>query len=77
MWGAAAHAVMAAAQQRGWPFGSHNALKVAAQRLALEQEVQTLTSGFVVAQQFHANFYHDFMEPDDIEMARPPCKTTS
>ena len=71
MWGAAAHAVMAAAQQRGWPFGSHYAIKNAADRLAEEQADQTLKTEFAVAESFHANFYHDFMESDDIERAVP------
>ncbi len=26
MWGAAAHAIMAVAQQRGWPFGNHRVM---------------------------------------------------
>ena len=30
MWGAAAHAVMMVAQERGWPYDSHRHLKAAA-----------------------------------------------
>ena len=71
MWGAASHAVMAVAQQRGWPYGSHRALKMAADRLAREYDDPALRFGFVAAQQFHANFYHGFMEDDDLERARP------
>lgn len=71
MWGAAAHAVMAVAQHKGWPFGSHQALKVAADRLTSEYDDPALAAGFSVAQKFHANFYHDFMEPDDIRRDRP------
>ena len=70
MWGAASHAVMAMAQQRGWQFGSHRALKIAADRLADEYNDTALTDGFLAAQQFHANFYHDFMEDDDLERGR-------
>lgn len=70
MWGAAAHVVMALAQQRGWQFGSHRALKVAADRLAEEYDDPTISDGFLVAQQFHANFYHDFMEEDDLRRGR-------
>ena len=70
MWGAASHAVMAMAQQRGWQFGSHRALKIAADRLAEEYDDMALSDGFVAAQQFHANFYHDFMEDDDLERTR-------
>ena len=71
LWGAASHAIMAVAQQRGWPFGSHRMLKLAADRLAAEHDDPALRSGFVAAQQFHANFYHDFMEHDDLERTRP------
>ena len=65
MWGAAAHAVMAVAQQRGWPFGSHSALRIAVRRLAEESGDRALPGGFGTAERFHANFYHDFMERDD------------
>ena len=62
MWGAASHAVMAVAQQRGWPFGNHNALRTAARRLTVERNDSVLLAGFTTAEKFHANFYHDFME---------------
>ena len=61
-WGAASHAVMAVAQQRGWPFGNHNALRTAARRLTAERNDRVLLAGFTTAEKFHANFYHDFME---------------
>ena len=63
MWGAASHAVMAVAQQRGWSFGNHNALRTAARRLTDERRDEALLAGFTTAEKFHANFYHDFMEP--------------
>ena len=71
MWGAAARAIMAVAQNKGWPFGSRQALKIAADRLTSEYNDPTLAAGFGVAQKFHANFYHDFMESDDIRRDRP------
>ena len=71
MWGAAAHAVMAVAQQRGWPFGSHGALRTAVRRLSDEFGDPFLIAGFVAAEKFHANFYHDFMEHDaDFELSK-------
>ncbi len=70
MWGAASHAVMALAQQRDWPFGSHRSLKIAADRLAEEYNDPGISDGFLSAQQFHANFCHDFMEVDDLERGR-------
>ena len=71
LWGAASHAVIAAAQQRGWPYGKHGNLKVAVRRLYQESGDELLTRDFTIAEQFHANFYHDFMEDFQIEEARP------
>ncbi len=71
LWGAAAHTIMAVAQLRGWPFGTDQALKIAADQLASDFDDPTLAAGFGIAQKFHANFYHDFMEPDDIRRDQP------
>ena len=71
MWGAAAHAVMAVAQNRDWPFGNHGALRIAVRRLAEESGDRALLGGFSASERFHANFYHDFMEHDaDFEFTR-------
>ena len=67
LWGAAAHAIMAIAQQRGWRFGDHRALRAAANRLADELREPILASNFSVAEKFHANFYHDFMQDFEID----------
>ena len=71
LWGAAAHAVMAVAQQRGWRFGDHRSLQAAANRLADELHEPRLAEQFSVAQKFHANFYHDFMQDYEIDRDRP------
>ena len=71
LWGAASHAVMAAAQQNGWPYGSHRAMKSTARRLAEQHEEPLLLGGFVSAEKFHANFYHDFMEDFELDGDRP------
>ena len=71
MWGAASHAVMAIAMQRGWDFGKYAARKAAVERLAAEYGEPNLREEFFVARQFHANFYHDFMEDDDFDWGRP------
>ena len=65
MWGAASHAVMAVSQRRGWPYGSHNAMRVAVRRLAEERDDPFLSAAFGVAEKFHANFYHSFMESEE------------
>ena len=70
LWGAASHAVMAAAQQRGWPMGSHRQMKIAADRLAAEYDDQSISAGFALAEKFHANFYHGFMEDWEIRPDR-------
>lgn len=71
LWGAAAHAVMAVAQQRGWRFGDHRALQAAANRLADELREPRLAEQFGLAQKFHANFCHDFMQDYEIDRDRP------
>ena len=71
LWGAASHAVMVAAQQHGWPYGSHRAMKMAGRRLAETHDDPFLLGGFAFAEKFHANFYHDFMEDFDLEGDSP------
>ena len=79
LWGAASHAVMAAAKKRGWRFSKYNAKEVAVDRLAeeyvdrLAEEYNdsSLAYGLSVAQKFHANFYHDQMEDSKIVRDRP------
>ena len=71
LWGAAAHSVMAIAQQRGWQFGTHYDLKMAAERLAVEYDDSMIAGEFSVAEKFHANFYYGFMEDFQIREDRP------
>ena len=73
-WGAASHAVMAIAQQRGWDFGSHRAMIRAVTRIAEERDDRALRLEFNVAEQFHANYYHGFMEDFQIENNRPTVR---
>ena len=70
-WGAAAYIVMAMAQQRGWDFGTHRALNIAVHRLSGEYDDPALELAFGVAQKFHANFYHKFMEDFEYDSGRP------
>ena len=74
LWGAAAHAVMAVAQQRGWKYGNHYTLRETALRLADELEDERISLGLGVAEKFHANFYHEFMEDSELDMNRPLAK---
>lgn len=71
LWGAAAHAIMAVARRRGWRLGRHIELRENAEALALELDEPVLFQRFKVAEKFHANFYHGFMDAPQIESLRP------
>ena len=71
LWGAATHAIMAAAQQRGWRHGSHRALKEAAEQLSDDHNDPLIEYGFLAAEKFHRNFYHDNMEDFELDLDRP------
>ena len=75
MWGAASHAIIAAAMQRDLPHESHANLREAVRQLAAESgDDGFLVSGFVLAGVFHANSYHSlyssWVEPESLEQAR-------
>ena len=57
LWGAAAHAVKAAAEQRGWKHKSHRSLYDVVKRLAAETGDSSFDSRFKVISEFHVNFY--------------------
>ena len=65
LWGAASHAVMAAAQSRDMPCGSHRAQRVAVDELSAEQNDPHIKTAYALAGKFHSNFYHGFMEEED------------
>ena len=67
MWGAASHAIMAVAMQRGQDCGTHRKMVNAAGEIAKEQDDILLRAGISTAQKFHANFYHGFMETEEWE----------
>ena len=71
LWGAASHAMIAAAEDRNWNHGSHRALKNAAARLAAEQDDPLIEARFGLAEKFHINFYYNSMEDFEIERDRP------
>ena len=71
LWGAATHALMAAAQRRGWPHGSHYALKEAAERLSDKHDDIRIELEFLAAEKFHRNFYHDYMADFELDSDRP------
>ena len=71
LWGAASHAIMAVAEQRGLKYGRHRQLREIATQLAQEHGDPLIDKGFNVAETFHRNFYHAFMEEYEIEQGRP------
>ena len=71
LWGPATHAVMAVAQRREWPHRSHRSLKYAVGMLTAETGDDGIAGGFLAAEKFHRNFYHDEMEDFEIEHDRP------
>ena len=62
LWNAAAHALTAVADARGWPTDDPQDLKTAAERLANEASDHHLRHQFAVAQQFRAKFNYGFVE---------------
>jgi hypothetical protein len=67
LWGAATHALMSVGQTEGLPIGSHRELSIAARHFTKERNDDSLYSGFKIAEQFHINFYHGYM--DDWQIA--------
>ena len=71
LWGAASQALITVARQRGWPCGTHATLRKAAGDLSIEYGDNSIRDGFAVAEKFHANFYHGFMELEELQFSRP------
>ncbi len=71
LWGAATHAVMAVADQRGWECRSHRAMKNVIRQVAEQYDDELVQGSFAAAEKFHKNFYHDEMEDFEVEADRP------
>ena len=71
LWGAAARAVMAVAQERGWSHESHRSLKNAAIKLFQQTGDPLIEAHFGIAEKFHRHFYHDSMEDWERDADRP------
>ena len=70
LWGAATHALMAVMQEDGQVGKNHRELRGAVRRLAKERNDPFIRIGFEVAEKFHANFYHGFMEDFQVSEGR-------
>ncbi len=60
-WGAAAHAVKAIAERRGWRHRSHSDLFIVTDRIAKATGRPEVTELFGVASALHQNFYEGWM----------------
>lgn len=74
LWGATAHAVIALSIERGWPHTSHPAMKRAAEQLSLEQGDTQIADRFGLAEKYHRDFYHLFMEDWEWTQDRPKIR---
>ncbi len=63
-WGAAAQAVKAVAEGRGWEHKTHASLFSVVSRLARETGNRELNSLFVTASGLHINFYENWLTAD-------------
>ena len=71
LWGATSQAAMAVGKQRGWRCGKSSHRREIARNLAVQYGDPLIARDYGIAEKFHANFYHDFMEADEIEEDRP------
>ena len=65
-WGAAAQALKAIAEERGWNHGSHTLIVDVAQQVADEEDRPDLITLFGNAQALHTNFYEDWLLSDTV-----------
>lgn len=65
-WGAAAHALKAIAEERGWNHNSHGLIVDVVQQIADEQGRADLIPLFGVAQALHINFYENWLSSDTV-----------
>jgi uncharacterized protein (UPF0332 family) len=66
-WGAAAQAVKAVAEERGWNHHSHAMLFDVVGEINDERRSGRLGRLFGVANQMHGNFYEDWMDEADVQ----------
>lgn len=67
LWGSAVNAVMAYAATKGRALTSHGEMKEFVKQLAVETGDAEIWRTFEdVAEALHANFYHEFLEPETV-----------
>ena len=70
LWGAAAHSLIAVAQEHGWHYDSHGAFRNAIKTLAALHQTPQLISDLDTAENFHVHFYHGRLTSRQIEIDR-------
>ena len=65
-WGAAAHAIKAIAERRGWRHRTHRDLFRVANRIASEPDRREVIQLFGLAHSLHQNFYEGWMDDEFI-----------
>ena len=71
LWAAAAHAIIAVAQDKGWPYQYHRDLTSAAKKLAIEYQDLEMWDGGKAAEQCHIYFYHGRMHDGTLDDSFP------
>ena len=71
LWGAAAHALIAVAQENGWHYDSHGALRNVTIRLETNERRPQWRSDFNTAERFHTHFYHGRLTAREVALDRP------
>ena len=66
LWGAASHVVIAEMHRRGIKQSGHRAMVNAVESFADDFKDPTLDFLFSSAETLHANFYHGFLDEDDV-----------
>ncbi|MDE2932303.1 MAG: hypothetical protein OXS47_00365 [Chloroflexota bacterium] len=66
-WGAAAHAMKAAADRRGWNHGKHRHLFAVAGQVADDAENPEIRRLFSMASSLHQNFYEDWQTDTSVQ----------
>ena len=67
LWGAAAHAVKAAAEQRGWKHNGHAFLHKVVDNIVLGTGDRRFKETFDAASRLHVNFYEDTLDSNKID----------
>ena len=71
LWGAVAHALIAVAQEHGWHYDSHGALRNVAKQLAELHQRPQWFSELDTAENFHIHFYHGRLTNRQLSADRP------